>query len=86
MTPAQRELARHFLGLDNPKARGESYRNRFYASRGHDAWHELHNMVGAGYANLEDMASDSRTLFWLTRKGAELALNPGEKLDPEDFP
>lgn len=24
--------------------------------------------------------------FWLTRAGAEMALEPGERLDPEDFP
>jgi hypothetical protein len=84
VTPAQRYLARHFLGLDNPSANGKSYRNRYYARRGHAAWIVLHDMVGEGLANLSD--ENGETTFWLTRKGAELALNPGEKLDPEDFP
>lgn len=86
MTPEQRKLARHALGLDNPDAKGRSYRNCYYASAGHPAWHDLHEMVGAGWANLEDKDGGRTTLFWLTLPGAVLALNPGEMLDPEDFP
>jgi hypothetical protein len=84
MTPDQKTLARHALGLDNPDAKGRSYRNRFYASKGNAAWHELHNMVREGWMNLEDVGS--QTLFELTRTGALLALEAGETLDPEDFP
>ena len=84
MTPEQRKIARHTLGLDNPDAKGRSYRNRYYASSTHPAWHDLHDMVGKGWMNLEDQKSN--TLFWLNRSGAELALDPGETLDPEDFP
>lgn len=86
MTPKQRELARHTLGLDNPDAKKRSYRNRFFASAGHPAWHDLHVMVGAGWMNLEDQKGQRSTLFWLNRSGALLALNKGETLDPEDFP
>jgi len=86
MTPKQRELARHTLGLDNPAAKRRSYRNRFYASRGHPAWHDLHVMVGAGWMNLQDEPTGKETRFWLNRSGALLALNAGETLDPEDFP
>ena len=30
--------------------------------------------------------SHGNPVFWLTRQGAELALKPGESLDPGDFP
>ena len=86
MTPEQRELARHALGLDNPKAGRTSYRNRFFAGRGHPAWDALHDMVGAGWMNLEDEPDGKQTRFWLTTRGAMMALNPGESLDREDFP
>lgn len=84
MTPEQRKLARHALGLDNPNAKGRSYRNRYYAGRGHEAWGTLHEMVGQGWMNLVDVGG--RSMFWLTMVGAKLALDPGETLDPEDFP
>ena len=86
MSPEQRLLARHTLGLDNPDAKGRSYRNRFYASHSHPAWHDLHVMVAAGWMNLKDTRGSRETLFWLNRSGALLALDPGETLDPEDFP
>lgn len=86
MSPEQRNLARHTLGLDNPDAKGRSYRNRFYANRGHQSWDPLHDMVGEGWMNLEDTPNGKQTLFWLTTRGAMLALDPGETLDREDFP
>lgn len=86
VTPEQRKIARHALGLDNPDAKGKSYRNRYYASRGHSAWTDLHVMVGAGWMNLEDEPQSRDTLFYLTTAGALLALDLGEKLDREDFP
>lgn len=84
MGPEHRKIARHALGLDNPDAKGRSYRNRFYASKGHAAWHDLHDMCREGWMNLEDVGS--QTLFTLTRAGAMLALDAGETLDTEDFP
>lgn len=86
MTPAQRTIARHALGLDSPNAKGMSYRNRYFASMGHPAWDDLHEMGKHGWINLEDIPGQRSTLFWLTKTGAQLALGPGEKLDPEDFP
>ena len=86
LTVHELRIARHALGLDNPDAGGRSYRNRFYASRGHADWHTLHDMVGAGLMNLEDTSNGKQTLFWLNPWGAKLALKPGELLDPEDFP
>lgn len=43
LTPAQRELARHALGLPNDRKR--SYRNRFIASKGHADFAEWEVMV-----------------------------------------
>lgn len=86
MTQDELRIARHTLGLDNPNANGVSFRNKFYASRGHTDWQTLHDMVGVGWMNLEDEPNGKQTLFWLNRWGAELALMPGEGLDREDFP
>lgn len=77
MSPKQRELARHALGLDNPDAKGRSYRNRYVSYTGHPEWDA---MVKSGEACLEV------NTYYLRREGAEAALNPGESLDPEDFP
>lgn len=85
MDKHQKRLARHALGLDNPDAGGKSYRNR-YLSPSHSvsctSWRE---MVRSGYAE-EGRATDVGVWFFLTRKGAEAALNRGERLCPEDFP
>lgn len=94
MTPRQRTLARHALGL--PNARMRSYRNRFvasYATGGdYDQWRR---MVDRGLAERSDTPMQSGAsnrgiasisyLFWLTQKGALAALVAGETLDPEDF-
>lgn len=82
MTPRQRELARHALGLPN-KAR-QSYRNRFYAGGQHAEWRA---MEAAGLAEADTTpAATGMTWFWLTRAGAEAALETGERLCREDFP
>ena len=85
MTPAQRELARHALGL--PNANGKSFRNRYFTpAHGHvtEQWRE---MVAAGEAEGGTPARRMATIFFrLTRKGAEQALDPGECLCFEDFP
>lgn len=87
MTPEQKELARHALGL--PNGRRQSYRNRFVAGPGHSDYAAWMAMVADGNA----MRRDGKSLpfggddaFWLTRKGAEAALERREKLDPEDSP
>lgn len=77
MTPEQKKLARHALGLDNSAAKGRSYRNRYFSHAGNPEWVA---MVEAGEATVNG------PWFHLTRSGAEAALNPREKLDPEDFP
>lgn len=87
MTPTQKKLARHALGLDG--TRKQSYRNRFFAGPGHDDFEDWCEMVLAGYAR-GARPDPSRGCvdhaFWLTRRGAMSALRPGERLCPEDFP
>lgn len=83
LTHRQRSLARHALGL--PNDRNVSYRNRFlcpYAPGSYDQWSA---MVDAGLASCGPVLNGERS-FWLTHEGAELALDPGETLCPEDFP
>lgn len=85
MTPEQRKLARHALGLPNGKRR--SFRNRFATDGGpdNDAWRA---MVEAGFARMRPGVEwmGGMDAFWLTRSGAEAALEPGERLCSEDFP
>lgn len=76
MSPEQKRLARHALGLDEPKARGRSYRNRYLTHGLHEDWQA---MVAAGLAKVSCHYS-------LTPTGAKAALDDGETLDPEDFP
>lgn len=86
LTPTQRELARHALGL--PNDRKQSYRNRFIASEGHADFAEWEAMVATGAAMVcravPLYAYDDA--FWMTPEGAKAALAKGESLDPEDFP
>jgi len=85
MTPTQRLLARHALGLPNRRKR--SYRNRYVAAYipggEFDQWSA---MESAGWAERGAFRPDRTARFWLTPEGARLALEPGESLDPEDFP
>lgn len=82
MTDAERKFARHALGLSRELARGRSYRNRFIASPGSDAWAAWEGMAEAGLAR----RIGATTTFQLTFAGAQAALDRGETLDPEDFP
>lgn len=86
LSQQQKKLARHALGLDNPDARGKSYRNRYTAGRGSpesDAWAD---MLMHGHAALIRTDDKQFAHYCLTRSGAEAALNKGERLCPEDFP
>ena len=85
MTPVQRDLARHALGL--PNKRNRSYRNHFVTGEGcddHKHWLEL---VSVGFAKRRkgSALTGGDDLFLLTKTGATDALAPGESLDPEDF-
>lgn len=81
MTPDQRKLARHALGL--PNGSRQTYRNRFFAGPKSDVGNhrEWKEMVRRGWA-----IHEPPSLFRLTRAGALMALEPDESLDPEDFP
>lgn len=83
MTPTQRGLARHALGLSTD--RSTSYRNRYFCTPSGNAYAEWQAMVRDGLAECEE-GEQRLTFFWLTRKGAEAACEPWEKLCPEDFP
>jgi hypothetical protein len=84
MTPEQRKLARHALGLPNGQKR--SYRNRFYAAVGSEDEARWIGPCAQGMAVRSPCSSPTLIFFCLTRKGAESALAKGEKLDLEDFP
>ncbi|MFA5580541.1 MAG: hypothetical protein WDA25_01155 [Paracoccaceae bacterium] len=85
LTPTQKELARHALGL--PNKRKQTYRNHFMAGPGHSDYGEWTALVDADLARRRsgNELTGGDDLFWLTYKGAKAALNPGERLDPEDF-
>lgn len=85
MSPRQRELARHALGLPNQKR--TSYRNYFTAGYEHVDYDDWREMVSAGVA-IRRSGGDliDGDIFHLTLAGASAAIEPGERLDPEDFP
>lgn len=89
MTPRQRQLARHALGLDNPDAKGVSYRNRFVAhADSEDAanWEAMVQAREATVAGKGGLLGPGNTYYKLNHVGARKALYVGERLDPEDFP
>ena len=86
LTEEQKTLARHALGL--PNERNQSYRNRYRAPKigaVNVAWHQMRDN---DYAVCTPVQGENSLgpFFHLTEAGARLALEPGEKLDPEDFP
>lgn len=80
MTPKQKELARHALGLNYANT---SFRNHFVTGSGSADYEHWMEMVADGHA--QRFAGSELTggddLFRLTRVGADLALNPGEQLN-----
>ena len=86
MTSDQKDLARHALGL--PNKAWKSYRNHFVAGPGHSDFDNWETMVAAGEAWKRGPSAmfGGDYCFGLTRKGADAALMPREKLDAEDFP
>lgn len=85
MTPEQRRIARHALGLRG--VRRISFRNFFIANQGCLDLPDLEGMVSAGaMIEFEAPAGLTSRYFKLTRSGAQMALEPDESLDPEDFP
>lgn len=85
LTPEQRGLARHALGLT--RGCGQSYRNNFVTGAGSTDYPKWLDMVAVGAATrTPSKMFGGDDLFRLTRAGAEAALDPGERLCPEDFP
>ena len=91
MTAEQKDLARAALGL---RHRRQSYRNRYVSLPAGDTFAHWQAMVAAGLAEQHPSTRADGTplyaavgvLFALTLAGAVAALEPGEFLDPEEFP
>lgn len=86
MTPSQRQLARHALGLDRQK---DAYRNSFVTGLGCSDYAEWLAMVAAGEAVRrcgDQLPFGGDDLFHLTRSGAMTALSIGETLGEATFP
>jgi hypothetical protein len=86
LTETQRGLARHALGL--PNKRRTSYRNHFVTGPGSTDYDSWMAMVHAGLATRRagSVLTGGDNLFRLTLRGALAAIDPGERLCPEDFP
>lgn len=84
LTSVERMMARHALGLPNNKRC--SYRNHYAVNprtkKTAAAWD---SMAARGLAE-KGRAGVILTGYCLTAAGAKAALDPGEKLDTEDFP
>lgn len=84
LTPTQRSLARHALGLDSNPDGQRSYRNGYSAAHGSPQLAEWRALEAAGLAKSAGPYK-ATVEFWLTWRGAMLALDAGESLDPDDF-
>ena len=92
LTPRQRSMMRHALGLDNDVK--QTYRNRYWLAWTTEPDHALWvNLVQQGLAGVIEphpatikTPKTDLTGFYLTLDGARAVLEPGETLDPEDFP
>lgn len=86
MTPPQKRLGRHALGLPNGERR--SYRNRFIAGCDHSDFDVWSAMVDEGLATTTGAKKifGGMSCFKLTEAGARAALERQEALDREDFP
>lgn len=82
LSAQEREVVRHSIGLPNRHKR--SYRNYFAANEGHADWPTLTALKARHLAWAR--RGGSHTYFHMTREAAEAALEPGERLDLEDFP
>lgn len=88
LSERQRKMARHALGLPNDTRK--SYRNRYFVGEPCEAFDDWTEMVNAGMAERVSVSVKGtpigRTMFYLTRPGAEAVLKRGERLCTEDFP
>lgn len=88
MNAEQKRMARHALGLPNNTRR--SYRNHYVIGPGAPDHAEWSGLVSKGMAEMSEgkprETGHRMDCFFLTRAGAEAALEGKEKLCPEDFP
>lgn len=84
LTPREREMARHALGLPNKMRR--SYRNRYFIDATAPAGLAWLGMVARGLAVIIPSPECDFDQFCLTHASALAALGPDETLDEEDFP
>ena len=78
MTPTQRELARHALGL--PNSHNTSFRNHFCVGAGCNDYTEWQTMVENGLAiRRTGPLWGGSDMFHLTPKGILVALEPTEQ-------
>ncbi len=81
LTPEQRRLARHALGLDNSRT---VYRNRYVVAWQSAADDEWTGLCEAGLAVRTYRGGKGERTYALTLRGATLAMEQGETL-PRDF-
>lgn len=82
MTPEQKKLARHALGLPNKTRR--AYRNYYVIGMDSPPHADWVLMVADGLAIMSSARHEiygGMDIFWLTRAGAEAAAHKGEKLE-----
>lgn len=86
MTPEERAVARHALGL--PNDRRVSYRNHFVAEEGTADFDLWRTMVERGLARQHrgSVLTGGAPLFMLTRAGGDRAIDQGEGLGDRHFP
>ena len=83
ITPKQRDLMRHALGLPNKK--NETYRNHFCLAEGGDGYTDLEDLVTRGLAvKAKGGASWVGDFFYLTLNGARAVLTPKEHISREE--
>lgn len=83
MTKAQKQLARHALGLPNKK--NTSYRNHFCIGKSGDGYEDWLKMVSQGEAVRQTGPHwGGADMFYLTLKGALAARDTKEHISRED--
>lgn len=84
LTPEQRRLARHALGLGDRRKK-RAYRNRYNADEGSDADRDWSAMVDLGAALRVRRKDVPGVLYILTIRGALAAMESHEMIDAEEL-
>lgn len=83
MTPEQREMARHALGLPNKK--NMTYRNHYCIGKGGDGYEDWLELTSNGLAVRRTGPHwGGDDMFFLTLEGARMVLTPKEHVRRED--